>query len=291
MNLHHLETFLAVAKHQNFSRAAEELYLSQSAVSIQIKQLEEEFGIPLFDRLGRATKKTIVGEIFEERALQILGIIREIYQSIEDVKGLERGHVAVGASFSPGIYILPKILGVYKQRYPQVKLDYEIADTQQIEQMVLRNQLDFGVVGGHLIEQDLNIEPYLTDQLILVVGANHPLAAESEVKLKTIQHMPFILRHKGSAARKVIEKAFEKRRLRLNSIIELQDPEAVKQMVIAGCGATIMSKEAVRKELADGELVHIRAKGLPLTRQLVIVSRRNKRLSVAAQALLKLLRE
>ena len=178
-----------------------------------------------------------------------------------------------------------------RERYPQIELDYQIADTQEIEQMVLKNQLDFGVVGGHLIEQDLLTEPYLTDELILVVGADHPLATEEDVTLEATQHVPFILRHKGSATRKIIEDAFGRRGLKLNSILELQDLEGVKQMVIAGFGATIISKAAVRHEIESGDLVHVSAQGLPFTRQLVIISHPEKRPSVAAQALLSLLRD
>ena len=289
MNLHQLEIFLAVARHRHFSKAAAELDLTQSAVSMQIKQLEEELGVPLFDRLGKTTHLTTAGMILEEHASRILGWVREIYQSIEELQGLERGSVAVGASTTPGIYILPAILGAYKRQYPQVELDYQIADTQQIEQMVVLNQLDFGVVGGHLIKQDLRIEPYLTDELILVVGADHPFAKGEDVTLERLQSVPFILRQKGFATRKVIDEAFEKRELKLNVIMELRDPESVKQMVIAGLGATIVSKYAVRYEVKGGYLVHVPVQGFPFTRQLVIVSHRDKRFSVAAQTLLELL--
>ena len=289
MNLHQLEIFLAVARHQHFSRAAAELHLTQSAVSMQIKQLEEELGVLLFDRLGKGTHLTSAGRVLEEKAYHILGQVREIHQSIEELEGLERGSVAVGASTTPGIYILPSILGIYKQQYPHVELDYQIAETKQIEQMVLLNQLDFGVVGGHLVQQELQTQPYLTDELILVVGAGHPLATPAEVELEALQNVPFILRQKGSATRQVIDKAFEGRGVKLNAVMELRDPESVKRMVIAGLGATIISEYAVRYEMETGHLVHVTAQGLPLTRQLVIVSHRDKQLSVAAQALLRLL--
>jgi DNA-binding transcriptional LysR family regulator len=291
VNLHQLKIFLMVAKHQHFSKAAEELHLTQSAVSMQIKQLEETLGAALFDRLGKTTHLTAAGRILEEQALRMLGIEREIYQAIEELKGLKRGSVAVGASTTPGVYILPAILGRYRRRYPQISLSYWIAETQQIEQMTLKNQLDFGVVGGHLVEQDLRIEPYLTDELILVVGANHPLAAETGVKLEALQRLPFILRPKGSATRKVIDETFEKMGLKLNVTMELRDAESVKRLVIAGLGVTIISKHAVRYEMETGDLVHAPVEGLPLTRQLVVVSRHDKELSAAAKALLALLRD
>ncbi len=291
VNLHQLEIFLAVARCRHFSKAATELDLTQSAVSMQIKQLEQELGVPLFDRLGKTTHLTTSGMLLEQHASRILGAVREVYQSIEELKGLERGSVALGASTTPGIYILPAILGMYKPRYPQVKLDYQIADTQQIEQMVLLNQLDFGVVGGHLVEQDLWIEPYLTDELILVVGVDHPFAKRGNVALEMLQSVSFILRQKGSATRKVIDEAFEKRGLKLNVTMALRDPESVKRMAIAGLGATIISKYAVQREIEAGSLVYVPVQGLPFTRQLVVVSHRDKRFSVAAQALLQLLRD
>ncbi|MBI1928417.1 LysR family transcriptional regulator [Candidatus Poribacteria bacterium] len=290
MNLHQLEIFLAVARHQHFSKAAAELYLTQSAVSMQIKQLEEELGVPLFDRLGKKTHLTAAGMILEKHASRILGQVRALYQSMKELKGLESGSIAVGASTTPGIYILPPILGEYKRRYPQVELKYQIADTQQIEQMVLLNQLDFGVVGGHLIEGELRIEPYLTDELILVVGADHPFAKQQgDITLEALQGLPFVLRQKGSATRKVINEAFEKRGLKLNVMMELRDTESVKQMVIAGLGVTITSKYAVRFEVEGGDLVPVPVQEMPLTRQLVTVSHRDKRLSVAAQTLLTLI--
>ena len=291
MNLRQLKIFLTVAKYRHFSKAAQELHITQSAVSMQIKQLEETLGVILFDRLGKTVHLTAAGRILEEQALRILGVEREIYQAIEELKGLERGSVAVGASTTPGIYILPTILGKYRRRYPHVALNYWIAETQQIEQMTLNNQLDFGIVGGHLVEQDLRIEPYLTDELILVVGANHPLATERGVGLEALQQLPFILRPKGSATRKTIDDAAEDMDVKLNVTMELRDAESVKRLVIAELGVTIISKHAVQYELEAGRLVHVPVEGLSLKRQLVVVSRHDKALSTAAKALLALLHE
>jgi len=291
VNLRQLKIFLTVAKYRHFSKAAQELHITQSAVSMQIKQLEETLGVILFDRLGKTVHLTAAGRILEEQALRILGVEREIYQAIEELKGLERGSVAVGASTTPGIYILPTILGKYRRRYPHVALNYWIAETQQIEQMTLNNQLDFGIVGGHLVEQDLRIEPYLTDELILVVGANHPLATERGVGLEALQQLPFILRPKGSATRKTIDDAAEDMDVKLNVTMELRDAESVKRLVIAELGVTIISKHAVQYELEAGRLVHVPVEGLSLKRQLVVVSRHDKALSTAAKALLALLHE
>ncbi len=290
MTLHQLEIFLAVAKCQHFSKAASEVYLTQSAVSMQIKQLENELGISLFDRLGKTTHLTTAGKVLEEHASRILGEVVNLYQAIEDLNGGERGHVTLGASTTPGIYILPKILRSYNRRYSQVKLGYQIADTQQIEQMIVLNQLDCGVVGGHLVEQSLRVEPYLTDELILVVSPENVFAKRKNVNLEQLQEVPFILRQKGSATRGVIKEEFEKRGLKLKVIMELREPESVKQLVIAGLGATIISKYAVLHELSSGNLVQVPVTELPFTRKLVIVSHRDKQPSFAAEALLRLLR-
>lgn len=169
-------------------------------------------------------------------------------------------------------------------------MGYQIADTQQIEQMLVLNQLDFGVVGGHLVEQSLRVEPYLTDELILVVSSDNVLAKRKNVNLEQLQDVPFILRQEGSATRRVIKEEFNKRGLKIQVIMELREPESVKQLVIAGLGATIISKYTVQYELSAGNLVQVPVKELPFTRKLIIVSHRDKRPSFAAEALLRLLR-
>ncbi len=291
MTLHQLRIFLAVAEQQHFSRAAHSLHMTQSAVSTQVKLLEEELNTQLFDRLGKTTHLTDAGRVLEEHARRILGEVRQAYQAMEELEGLNRGHVALGASTTPGTYLLPEILGKFRQKHPHIEVEYHIADTMNVEQMVLHHQVDFGVVGGQLIRPELTREAWLVDELIAVASPHHLLAHKTPVRLCDLQHEELILRGKGSATRQVIEREFEKRELGLNVAMELRDPESVKQMVVAGVGITICSKHAVQCELAARRLIQLKVQELPFQRELLLVSHRDKRFSAAASALLAMLRE
>lgn len=278
MTLHQLRIFRAVARHLNFTRAAQELHLSQPSVSMQIQQLEEELGVPLFEQVGKRVYLSEAGKVLEGYVHRVMALLEEAREAIGEIKGLKRGHLHIGASTTPGIYLLPRIMGEFKARYPGIEVFLEIANTRQVKEKIVRNEIDLGFVGGELeVKGEIRTEPYLTDELILVAAPGHPLAGRGEIGPEELSGEGFILREPGSATRELALKALEGFSVEVKPAMELGNPEAVKQTVAAGLGISFVSRFSVLSEIAEGKLVAIPVKGLSFKRQLFILSHRDKR--------------
>ncbi|MHC4729076.1 MAG: LysR family transcriptional regulator, partial [Planctomycetota bacterium] len=157
MNPHHLRTFLAVRKHLNYTHAAQDLFLSQPAVSRQVRQLERELGVRLFEQIGKSLHPTDAGETLTREAEKILGALERTAEAVRAHRSAEHGSLRVGASTTPGFYLLPGLLGRFHARYPRVDLRYAVENSLRIEQMIVRNELDLGFVGAHLAHDDLDL--------------------------------------------------------------------------------------------------------------------------------------
>ncbi|MBI1987051.1 MAG: LysR family transcriptional regulator [Nitrospinae bacterium] len=277
MTLHQLRIFRAVAHHLNFTRAAQELHLSQPSASMQIQQLEEELGTPLFEKVGKRVNLSEAGRVLEGYVHRVMALLEEAREAIGELKGLKRGHLHVGASTTPGIYLLPRIMGAFKARYPGIEVFLEIANTRQVAEKILRNEIDLGFVGGELeAKGEVKAELYLTDELILVAAPGHPLAGRGEVRPEELSGEGFILREPGSATRELALKALEGK-IEVKTAMELGNPEAVKQTVAAGLGVSFVSRFSVLSEIAEGKLVVVPVRGLSFKRPLFILSHRDKR--------------
>jgi len=292
MNLHQLKILLAIAKHRSFTKAAQELHLSQPALSLHVKELEEEYGVDLFDRLGRSVTLTEAGKVVEDGAVRLFALIREMEEALAELKGLRHGHLLLGASTTPGVYLLPRVLSEFQRRYPGIELSVEVANTGKIERSILRDELDVGVVGGSLVaEEQLMVEPYLEDELVIIVPSGHPFAKKGKVNPKELKGQRFLVREEGSATRRVAEEALRQKGIEVELGMELGNTEAIKRAVAEGMGVAIVSIHAAEQELKTGRLRAVRIINLPIHRLLKIVYRRRKRLSLAAKAFLQLLRE
>ena len=291
MDIRGLEVFLSVAKHLNYTRAGEEVNLSQPSVSVRIRQLEQELGGKLFEQLGKKVALTEAGLLLVPHARRVIAAIEGAQHAIDELQGLERGTLRIGASTTPGMYLIPKTIARFKDRYPKIEIQLGNRDTRQIETGVINNEFDFGFVGGHLAGDEVDVLPWLIDRIVLVVSPKHRLARKKSVKADNLQTERFILRETGSATRAAIVAHLEESDLEVETVMEMENPESVKKAVQSGLGIAFISRFAVETELKARNLVAVHIRGLEISRELKIVYRKDKHLGRAAQIFIEMARE
>ena len=288
MDVRDLQVFLSVAKHLNFTRAGEEVHLSQPSVSVRMRQLERDLGSKLFEQLGKKVALTEAGQLLVPYATRVIAAMSDARHAIDELQGLERGLLRIGASTTPGMYLIPRTLANFKRHYPKIEVHLAVKDTRQIEDGVIRNEFDFGFVGGHLAGDEVDVLPWMTDHLVLVVPSNHHLARKKSVKIADLRKEMFILREAGSAMRAVVAHHLKKADLEVETVMEMENPESVKKAVQSGLGIAFISKFAVETELKAKSLVALGVKGLDINRELKIVYRKDKHLGRAAQTFIEM---
>ena len=287
MDLRDLHVFLSVARHLNFTRAGEEVNLSQPSVSVRIRQLERDLGTKVFEQLGKKIALTEAGKLLVPYAGRVIAAMDDARNAMDELQGLERGSLRIGASTTPGMYLVPRTIAHFKQRYPKIEIHLAVKDTRQIEEGVIRNEFDFGFVGGHLVGDEVDTVPWLTDELILIVPLGHRLASKRRVRPQDLANEQFILREQGSATRAVVATHLRKCRIEAQAVMEMANPESVKKAVQNGLGIAFISSFAVESELKAKTLVAVKLQGLEIRRELKIVYRKDKHLSPAARAFLE----
>lgn len=265
-NFRQLEAFIAVVEHSNFTRAAKVLHISQPAVSFQIRNLEEQLGAQLLERLGRQVRLTPAGEVVYSEAKNILAAEERMREALAGLNSLETGKVVVGASTIPGEYVLPRLAGEFKNLYPGVQIVLRIGESTKVAEWLLDRTVDLGVVGVTVDNAQLRFTRIFSDELVVVMPVGHRLAAQTEVTLEQLLKEPFVLRGPGSGTRKVFEHALTQAGLsprRLNAVMELDTTRAVLSAVEAGVGVSVVSRWAVAeldrslevRSVAGGHLV------------------------------------
>lgn len=273
-----LKVFHTVAGVLSFTRAAELLHMTQPAVTHQIRQLEDEFNARLFDRTNNRISLTAAGEQVLEYATRILSLYDDMQESVKTLTGDRTGLVTIGASTTIAEYMLPGLLGDFRQRFPEVQIRLRVANTDAVVAMVADNSIDLGVVEGEVDNQLLRVERCQQDELQVIVPPGHPLCDYSLVKPFDLMLYPFIHREDGSGTRSVIERYFADVGVDENAIncpFELGSTEAIKGAVQAGVGVTIVSRATLSKELALGQLVALPLEP-PLMRSFYFVRQRQK---------------
>jgi DNA-binding transcriptional LysR family regulator len=292
VTLRQLEVFLAIARAHGYRRAAEALHTSQPALSQHIRELEGELGARLFDRLGRGIALTEAGRVLEERAQRVFATLSDAREAVGELHGLQRGSLLVGASTTPGIYVLPALIGRFRRRYPGIDLRLRIANSRGIEEAVRAHELDLAVVGGHgLAPGEECLAAGLVDELVLVVGRRHPWARSREVAPGRLAEELLLVREEGSATRQVTERTLERAGIRWRAGMELSHTEAIKQAVMAGLGVAFVSVHAVRDEVAGRHLAAVRLRGVRIRRHFHAIHSEARILSAGARAFLALLLE
>lgn len=285
MNLQQLRTFRVVAQQRSYSRAAQLLYLSQPGVSLQVRALEQSIGMPLFERSGRQLRLTEAGVALLEYADRILSLVDESQQALEELGNARRGIVRVAASTTAGIYIVPRALGGFHRQNPGVRLTLDVVNRFTVAERLLRDEVDVAVMG--LIEDahDLQVEPFLPNELVVIASPRHPLAQRKHIAVSELANETLLLREQGSGTRTDIERMFAKGQLVMRLGMELRSSGAIKAAVAADLGIAIIPLHAIELELLAKRLVTLNVEGFPIRRDWSIARRAGRRLSAAANAL------
>jgi DNA-binding transcriptional LysR family regulator len=292
INVHLLKIFHAVARSGSFSRAASELAISQPSVSIQVGELERQFGVELFEPAGKSVRLTEAGRICFDYAGRILALMDEAQRAMDEVKGLRRGRLLIGATQTPGTYILPALLGRLKTQHPRLEIALRIDDARRIQEMVLRQELDLAITGRRIALPDLEAVPMATDELVLVAAPSHRFATPgpaADVAPADLLAEPFIMRERGSGSRELVDDALHRAGVFIAPALELEGVDAVKQAVAANLGIAFLSRSAIDLEVAAGRLRVVPVRGLTVTRTIWLVRHRDRQLPRPAQAFIALI--
>lgn len=282
---HQLTVFRTVAHHLSYTRAAEALYLSQPAVSQQIRTLELVLGMRLFSRSGRGIMLTPAGENFLHHAERILALLAETAPLVNEIHTLGRGSVMVGASTSAATYVVLPLLGAFHALYPRVHLTLMVADHHSIEERMLSHEIDLAVMSMVEEQDRFVVEFLMPHELVVVASPSHRLAGRPALTVHDLQQETFLLREQRSGTRLDTEHYFAHAGMSLQTSLELGSIEAIKEGVIAELGIAVVSWESAKLEIAGGDLVMLDVQGFPLKRQWYVVHLKGRRLSRSAVAL------
>jgi DNA-binding transcriptional LysR family regulator len=286
MELSQLEVFLTVARERRFSRAAEKLYRTQSAVSQTIHKLEEELGESLFDRSSREGILTDAGQVLLTYAERLLNLRQDAHESLAELRELQKGKLAIAANEFTALYLLP-VLAEYRRLHPMIRITVQRALGSRIPDDVLRHSAEMGVLSYKPEEPHLHSVVTYLDELVLVVHPRHPLASSKQVSIRQLGVESFVAHTVSSPYREKVLQTFQKYKTPLNMDLELPALQAIKQFVALGNGVALMPEISVETEVARGELVRIPVRELRVQRKLRLIYRKEAGLSHAARAFLK----
>lgn len=281
--LHQLRIFHTVARHNSFARAAEALHLSPPTLSLQVKQLSETVGQPLFEQLGKKIFLTAAGATLAEACRDIETRMERLSQDLAALQGVERGSLKL-AILTTVKYTVPKLLGGFCAAHPGIEVAMLVGNREMLLQRLAHNQDDLYIMGQPPDNLDVVSEHFADNPLVVVAPPSHPLAGKRRIAPQRLASEPFILREPGSGTRLTAERFFSEQGIRLKNRLEVGSNEAIKQTVAGGLGLAVLSATTVVSELALGELVQLEVRGFPLIRRWQVVYPRGKRLSAAALA-------
>ena len=291
VTLYQLRVLLVVARHRNYTHAAEELYLSQPSVSAQVHELERLVGLSLFEQVGKRLVLTQAGEMLLVHAQKVLAGIEEAADALARLHQIETGCFALSASTTIGNYVLPRVLGTFHARYPGVEIWLDINNSEEVCEEVRQGRRELGLIESVLddAQKDLVFTPYQDDTLVLIVPPWHPWAGQEQVPITALSQATLLWREPGSGTRSVIEAALHRANIRPSVIMQFGSTEAIKQAVAANVGVAIISQVAVAAEVTAGWLSTVRLADVILQRTFHLVRRRGGHLSPLAEAFLPLL--
>jgi DNA-binding transcriptional LysR family regulator len=290
----HLETFCRVADLKSFSKAADDLFVTQPTVSGHILSLEQSLFLRLFDRTSREVRLTKSGEVFHDYASKILSLRKDLINALSEFSQGIRGELSLGTSTIPGEYLLPRLIGDFRKEHPSFIISLKIADTKEVIQYVLQDHVEFGIIGAKLNHPSLHYEKYEEDEIIVVAPADHPLTRKKRVNLDELLKEPWIIREEGSGTQMAVEKALRRKGKSLkqfNVVMEMGSTSSVKEGVKAKLGLAFISGRATEGEILQGSFSRIDVEGFePISRQIYIVSHRRRTLSPMGMEFLRFLK-
>ena len=290
MDINQLEVLATVAREKSFSRAAEALNRTQPAVSQAIRRLEQDVGERLFDRSSKDGTLTFAGEVLLDHAKQMLNLRHAAVNAIREMRDLQYGKITISANEHTVFYLLP-VIQEFRRLHPLIKIEVQRGVASRIPKEITAREVELGVISFQPSDESLISIPVLTDELTLIVAADHPFAGRSIVSVKELGAETFIAHNAPSPYRQKVLETFDKQKTKLNIAVELPSLEAIKRLVERGVGVALVPKLSAQSEIACGQLVGIAVKEMKLERKLNIVYRRNSELSYAAQAFLKIARD
>ena len=270
-----------MAQHLSYTRAAEELHLTQPAVSMQIKQLEQSVGLPLFEQLGKKVFLTDAGHELSRYSSAITTQLDELEQVVDEMKGLQRGRLTIAVATTAN-YFVPRLLAAFCQRHGDVTVSLEVTNREQLLKGLVENRTDLVIMGQPPKDMDLVAERFMDNPLVMIAPPGHPLAKVQQIPLKRLLEETFLVREQGSGTRSSVERFFAANQLALSTPMEMSSNEAIKQGVAAGLGLGIVSLHTLSMELALKRLEILDVVKFPIMRYWHIVYRNGKRLSLVA---------
>ena len=290
-NFHQLYVFHMVARLGSFSKAAQELSISQPAVSIQVRELERSMDSTLIHRMRRGLQLTDTGAAVFSYTQRIFALAEEMQDAIQDIQGLGSGRLTIGSSTTPGEYILPWAIGLFRRKYPGIEVSLSISNTQSIVDRILNRELDMGMAGAPAKLEGLSSFPYVDDEIVIIAAPTHPLSEKRQVTIRELDGQDFILREPGSATRATAESCLSEQGVAVKVVMELGSNEAVKRATAAGLGLGVVSKFGVTPDTAAGLIKVLNVKGWRCQRPLTVFHRNDKHLPSAQRAFLHFLED
>ncbi|MGL4501563.1 MAG: LysR family transcriptional regulator [Planktothrix sp.] len=288
--LDQLRILKAIAAEGSFKRAADSLYVSQPAVSLQVQNLERQLNVPLFDRGGRRAQLTEAGHLLLSYGEKILSLCQETCRAIEDLQNLRGGTLIIGASQTTGTYMLPRMIGLFREKYPDVSVQLHVHSTRRTAWSVVNGQIDLAIVGGEIAPElisALEIVPYAEDELALIVPTSHEFAQRETILKEDLYPLKFISLDSQSTIRKVIDQVLTRCGIDTNHLqleMELSSIEAIKNAVQSGLGVAFVSTSAIEKELQMGVIKRVKIDQVIVKRTLSVIYNPNRYRSKAAEA-------
>ncbi|YAF98261.1 MAG: LysR substrate-binding domain-containing protein [Nodularia sp. CChRGM 3473] len=278
--LHQLKVFEAAARHSSFTRAAEELFLTQPTVSMQIKQLTKSVGLPLFEQVGKRLFLTEAGRELFATCRQIFETIAQFEMTVADLKGLKQGQLRL-AVITTAKYFIPRLLGPFCQLYPGIEISLQVTNHERILERMSNNMDDLYIMSQVPDHLDVSYQPFLDNPLVVFAPVNHPLAKEKNISIQRLTNEPFIMREPGSGTRQAVQQLFEEHGVKVKVKLELGSNEAIKQAIAGGLGISVLSRHTLMPDSTEFSILDVEY--FPIQRTWYMVHPSGKQLSIVAR--------
>jgi len=288
--LHQLRVFEAAARHRSFTRAAEELFLTQPSVSMQVKQLAKVVGMPLFEQVGKRLYLTEAGEQLLLTCRDIFERLAQFEMTVANLQGLKEGKLRLTV-VTTAKYIIPRLLGVFCHRYPGIDVSLQVTNHEVLEERLSQNLDDLYILSKLPENFEVTSYKFLDNPLVVLAASNHPLANEKNIPIERLKNEPFIMREPGSGTRKAVKKIFEEHGVSVKVRMELGSNEAIKQAIAGGLGISVVSRHVLALEGSTRKLKILDVQDFPIERSWYVIYPKNKQISVVAEEFLKYLIE
>ncbi|MEA5598141.1 LysR family transcriptional regulator [Rivularia sp. UHCC 0363] len=279
--LHQLKVFEAAARHGSFTRAAEEMFLTQPTISMQIKQLTKSVGIPLFEQVGKRLYLTEAGKELFATCQELFNTLAQFEMKVADLKGLKQGQLRL-AVITTAKYFIPRLLGAFCELYPGIEIALQVTNHEGILERMTNNQDDLYIMSQIPENLDINYQEFLENPLVVLAPVNHPLALEKNIPISRLANQPFIMREPGSGTRRAVQKLFEEKNVEVKVKLELGSNEAIKQAIAGGLGISVLSRHTLMPYAED--LTVLDVEHFPIKRDWYMVYPNGKQLSIVARA-------